>query len=567
MAVVAEKPQNAEITTRPQRWSPYVVRVVATIAGMLVLVVLAHLVLVADLVSRMFVREHYQYILLLPIAVAALLWTRLPAVNELRPAPLLRWAPILVTGLVLLAVAILYWSPWLAMPAMLLTLLGVATQLGGTQLRRAIGPSCVILLFAIPLPMNLDLGVVRRLRNITTNWASAVLDELGVLHLMRGNVIELPEESLFVEDACSGINSLFVLVCCATFLGLWLKRRPIHVMLLAGLAVGIVLVENVVRVVAIALAAKLGVAMTEEPGHTILGVVLFILSLLLLFATDQLLLLTIPRRRASAAVANAFNDSKSLSSERVTGPSRVHVGCLAALLLIAGGIQLVAAPATAKPSVSLTQEEIEFPKFGLEALPENIAGWTRRRYDTEERDPSNAFGEHSQTWTYERAGNMAIVSLDSSYPEPHELTWCYGSIGWSIDTRLPAVSGRPDITAPFIRATMSKPLGGFAYVLFSSCNEEGAAGLPLDGIVPWRDRVNGLLSRKPMITGDRSNAVPEGPWFQVQVLWKGTSPASADDQQELDALFFESRELLHELALTHLSSGTPVADHSTLGEN
>ena len=42
---------------------------------------------------------------------------------------------------------------------------------------------------------------------------------MGYLHLRRGNIIELPDKQLLVEEACSGVQSLFTVLFLAVLIG------------------------------------------------------------------------------------------------------------------------------------------------------------------------------------------------------------------------------------------------------------------------------------------------------------------------------------------------------------
>src|SRR5436853_413288 len=84
-----------------------------------------------------------------------------------------------------------------------------------------LAPAWFFLWLLIPPPLNLDQRLVTRLQTFTARQSSRLLDQLGVLHVMQGNVVVIPHKHLLVEEACSGINSLFSMLACTLFFVLW----------------------------------------------------------------------------------------------------------------------------------------------------------------------------------------------------------------------------------------------------------------------------------------------------------------------------------------------------------
>jgi exosortase len=151
-----------------------------------------------------------------------------------------------------LLLASLPYSPRLGTMAALV-LLGVALYaVGGAALCRRLLPAWAFLwLFGLP-PTSLDQRLMTGLQGLTARWSSNVLDVFGVWHVLAGNVIEVPGQRLLVEDACSGVHSLFAVLTCTLFLAIWLRYHWLRALLLLAMAVFWVLLANVARVVAVA---------------------------------------------------------------------------------------------------------------------------------------------------------------------------------------------------------------------------------------------------------------------------------------------------------------------------
>jgi exosortase len=242
-------------------------------------------------------KPHYQFAVIVPLGVL-LLWAR-ESWDLRRDFAPLHWASsiFLVGAAVGLGAATWWWSPWLGMLSTLLAMLPCLWWRGGWEGWRIGWRGWLFAWALLPLPFSLDEDVTRRLRTVTTDWTSRVLDEFGILHLSYANVIELPGKPLFIADACSGVHSLFVLLTAALFLSMWLRRTLLHTACLLGGTLFIVLIENVSRLVIVAAALQWRRDLSEGPDHLLLGALLFAASLLLVLSLDQFLMFLLPSHR------------------------------------------------------------------------------------------------------------------------------------------------------------------------------------------------------------------------------------------------------------------------------
>ena len=242
-------------------------------------------------------RPHYQFVFLLPITLwllaAGLEQVQLesPAKNEIAIGSV-----VLLIALLGLVFATWRQSPWVAAVSCLIALFGAMLTTGGWRCVRNWLPIWIFLWILIPLPSGMDEDLIVRLRGFTTRISSQVLDQLGVLHNSYANVIELPGKPLFIADACSGIHSLYVLMAAALFLCMWLQRGVIHTVSLLLSTFVLVLIENVARIVVVAVTWGWQMDLSMGWKHEALGFVLFLLSLLFVFTTDQLLMFFLPSR-------------------------------------------------------------------------------------------------------------------------------------------------------------------------------------------------------------------------------------------------------------------------------
>lgn len=444
-------------------------------------------------------REHYQFLILLPVACWMLLKSREDAGNAAggggRSSSLTAYAT-LVISLVVLSAATWLWSPWLGAVAALLGVLSVILA-SGREVTARWGAVWVLMWLAVPLPFGLDEELIVRLRDITTRMSSAVLDQIGVLHLTYANVIEVPSKPLFIADACSGVHSLYVLLSVALLAGLFLKRGALHIILLVASTFGLVLVENVLRIVVVGLALEYSVDLSEGWQHTALGAVLFCVSVGLILSVDQFLyfiLAELPFNfsfrwlnragRKKQPSTKAKSDAVETEDRSVPGRGRglaMPLFVAASMLYPAIGIAQVLLMPDDMPTLgTIFPDEVQVPALGSDALPKSIDGLEQRKFQTIGRVEGDPFGKTSQQWEYGSPVVDAVYSVDYPYPGAHDLCLCYELIGWKVvDQQLLSadeISGRTGQEAgdgPVVMARLRRELYGEALVFFSVSDSTG----------------------------------------------------------------------------------------------
>jgi exosortase len=161
--------------------------------------------------------------------------------------------------------------------------------LGWGFLRAAAFP-WLFLLLMIPLPALLFNQITFPLQIFASQAAANLLPVLGVPVLREGNVIHLPAMALEVADACSGIRSLMSLVTLAVMYGYVLENRRSLRVLLALAAVPIAVAANSLRIVGTGLLVQYwDPDKAEGFFHTFSGWIIFVVSILLLFAVRRIL--------------------------------------------------------------------------------------------------------------------------------------------------------------------------------------------------------------------------------------------------------------------------------------
>lgn len=170
-------------------------------------------------------------------------------------------------------------------------LIGILLITRGVPALKALWFPIFFIVFMIPLPGFVVDAVTGPLKQHVSELVEAILYYAGYPIARSGVILIIGQYELLVADACSGLNSMFSLTAmCLLYLHLmrhtsWLRNGII----IAGI-IPIAFFANAVRIIALVLVTYyLGDEAGQGFMHGFAGVLLFIISLLFLFALDSVL--------------------------------------------------------------------------------------------------------------------------------------------------------------------------------------------------------------------------------------------------------------------------------------
>jgi exosortase len=461
--------------------------------------------------------------------------------------------------------AVAIYSPMVAVISLILLLGAVVHELSRFRQVQYAWGIWALLWLVVPLPLQLDTQLITRLQLLSSQLSSRVLDVAGVIHLMEGNSLILPEKELFVDEACSGIVSILSIVACSAIYGVWRNRPPIHVVLLAAMGMGWATLLNVLRISVIAYVfAKFGLDWSSGTPHEILGAVLFLFTFGALAATDLCLVacltpITEPWREVTAQplvfgkwFARGFDKLATFGAPQPTkrGPQLPPVAvedrsrtiwpiAAACLFAAVGGLHLFLGNGDQQIRPTVAVDADPNIKRALlineRTLPTKLQGATLAEHRMQQRDDDHLLGEYSSVFTYvdDDLQTPALVSCDFAYPNGwHELSVCYRGIGWEVLSRQVVSLASPATSAgnqwPLVELTLRKSDGQYAVVAFCGFDADGNSISPPS--LNFAEKLQNAFSRRGAKAG-------VGNCFQVQVMISSPGePTEARKQQARDLL-------------------------------
>jgi exosortase len=222
--------------------------------------------------------------------------------DRLRRLPLqASWSglPILALALCVLIVGQMGAELFLSRLSLLLAMAGLIVLFLGWNFFRATFFPWAFLLLMIPIPAIIFSQITFPLQLLASRVAAEILPLFGVPILREGNVIHLPSMALEVAEACSGVRSLMSLVALAIIYGYLMEKRLWLRWLLAVASVPIAVVANSVRIIGTGLLVQYwDPDKAEGYFHASWGWIIFVISLLLLYAFHSLINSIWPDREA-----------------------------------------------------------------------------------------------------------------------------------------------------------------------------------------------------------------------------------------------------------------------------
>ena len=211
-------------------------------------------------------------ILVIPAAVY-MAWSKRARLREIPLKPSswgVLWAGVGAALAVLGSLAHLVWVSRIAFPV---SLTGCIAALYGVRMVRALAyPLCTLILMVAP-PTFLYERLTLDLQLLATRIGERSLEALGYPVLREGNVLELVGIKLSVEEACSGIRSLFSIWFLCVVYGYFFVTGRILRMLIVLSAVPIAVIGNAGRIVVTGVASQYDRALVAGTAHEAFGYV------------------------------------------------------------------------------------------------------------------------------------------------------------------------------------------------------------------------------------------------------------------------------------------------------
>jgi len=243
-----------------------------------------------SLVKQWWSDPNYGHGFFVPVFVAYLLWNDRDrwCAHPLRPDNFGLAVMLFAIGLRILGM--LGAELFTARLSLVILISGIVLFLAGRQILRLIAFPIGYLLFMIPLPAIVYYQLTLPLQLWASRLGATGLVVLGIHTVREGNLLYLPNCTLNVVEACSGIRSLLSLLAAAVAYGYFAEQSTWKRSVLAIASVPVAIATNCLRLVATGvLSYYFGPSVDSGPAHVALGLGFFALALVLILLIHKLL--------------------------------------------------------------------------------------------------------------------------------------------------------------------------------------------------------------------------------------------------------------------------------------
>ena len=489
--------------------------------------------LLAAFFVNLWARPQYQHFPLALIGAGFLIWMRMKQVRRpLLPGRAGVGSGLLVLTFACLAAATVLWSPWLGCIASLFGGAYLVWTTGGWKLLRPILPAISLAATVIPPPLRLDAEATLYLRSLAVTWSSEILDTLGVVHVLGGNIIELPEKKLLVEEACSGINSvLFILTACL-FYTFWRRRGLLRVLLCVSASLAFVLMGNVIRITLGAwLEYNYHINLLSGWPHELMGLVMLAAYLGLIISFDELLQ-WIPLRQTQPSTPGGVAPARKTASPAYRRSPRLGgvVACLFGALGLAelwmgwrSYQHLGRHPFVMAANSALTDKAVF-------TMPDKLGAWSRVTAEVGGNHFIQALGISSKIWRYKSGPIEAALAFDYPFLGYHDVRICYANTGWNV-AKTERIADPTGAAPARMEVLMRREPLGFGELWFTTLDEQGRP-------VESPEFKHNFLERWSV------SGRPDAATYRVQVLVAGYAPLTAADRFSVTHFFEDASKLL-----------------------
>lgn len=537
------------------------------------LMVLAQTPMLVVYFSNLWKRPHYQFYPFLVLAVGVLAVQRWPrsVANPFVPS----WLGnlLLLVGIASGAVSTVFVYPWFAAVSAVLIIGSLLVRTHNTKSGGSLIAVWLPLLIILHLPFNWDWQLITVLQQISALTTSYLLDMFGFLHSMPGTVLEFPNRSFYVEEACSGVQSFFTLLFCSSIYVVWTSRRWFSALVIVASAIFWSIVMNIIRILTIPVADEVfGIDLSVGWQHDTLGYAVLVFALLMVISTDFLTRfvlgpivvdIAVPRGRllhwlirfwndivAGDSSELAFASRRRSNTRRTISLTRPKVFFLwtAVMFITACGLYQITDIQKMISGRKLDRtffDEDVIVDIDQSALPAQFGDSRCISFENVERSRGSELGQRSDTWVYRSGQFEMIASMDQPFPGWHELAVCYINQGW-IQTRRQTydTSENEDDNWPYVELELKKNTGELGYVLFSFFDRDGQPyGAPKD----WNPGTVLLHRFKNRLSYRLRSRLFRAEYYQNQVFVRTVKPLTNEEKEKVRKDFLQLREELRQV--------------------
>jgi len=262
-------------------WSTYV---------FVFLFILLYFQVIIGLVNDWGVDSNYSHGFLVPLVSAYLIWKKRGKLKSLQRKRSYWGFLILLLGLGIYIVGTAGSEYFSARFSLIVVLFGLTFYLNGKEWAKELLFPLAFLAFMVPIPYVIYYSIAFPMQLFSTKLSYYILHSIGLPSIRQGNIIYLPNYSLEVVEACSGLRSLVSLLALGTFFAYVTFKSNLKRFILFLSVFPIAIGANIFRIFITAVGAYVvSPKLAEDFLHKLSGLIVFLVSVFSLFIFSRII--------------------------------------------------------------------------------------------------------------------------------------------------------------------------------------------------------------------------------------------------------------------------------------
>lgn len=261
-----------------------------TIAWVSVLLAVCYGPVLYALVQRWNIDPDMGHGFFVPVIAAYIAWQKRQSIADLAPSPNWWGLAVMLWAALQLYIGTLGAELFLARTSFVISIAGAVLLLGGSRYLKVFAFPIFLLFFMIPIPAIIYNQLTFPLQILASQAGEKMIDLLQIPVIREGNVLILPQQTLNVVEACSGIRSLLTLTFLSLVYGYFFEKRTWVRIALFCSTIPIAIAANAGRVAFTGVVSQFNPALAEGWFHEAQGWVIFMIALAILIALHQLII-------------------------------------------------------------------------------------------------------------------------------------------------------------------------------------------------------------------------------------------------------------------------------------
>jgi exosortase len=255
-----------------------------------VLLIVMYIPVLYELVINWYQDPNYSHGFLVPFISGFLIWRKRRELSRIEVSRDNLGLVIIAVGMVFFILGNAASEYFTARFSLVVAIFGLVLHQFGRRMIRRTWFELVFLCFMIPIPYVIYFSATFPMQLLASKVSVTMLDIIGMPALRQGNIIHLPEQSLEVAEACSGLRSIISLLAMGAIYAYLSQKHFWGKVVLFLITIPIAVLGNIFRVfITSIIVYTLDINVTDEPMHSMMGASVFVVAFILLVISGAVL--------------------------------------------------------------------------------------------------------------------------------------------------------------------------------------------------------------------------------------------------------------------------------------